>query len=225
MLFIFSLVSVSQLFFNTLQNMPAMDDHISVIPSPRFKEILFEFKEGEDTPKSIREKLVAEEDTDKEIKLTTEEVEWCHTKIRESNKPERIHKLLSESQIILPKYEPPPRSPELEARVQRLRFEQENREYKNMTRSVDATYQRENLGLGEIGKDIRTVNQHIISGMQYLLSVVGTFFAIFIGVGMATPDYGVRALVATIAAVIVGLAELFFIIREDAKKESKIKKE
>lgn len=205
--------------------MPTMDDHISVIPSPRFKEILFEFKEGEDTPKSIREKLVAGEDTDKEIKLTTEEVEWCHTKIRECNKPERIHELLSESQIVLPKYEPPPRSPELEARVQRLRFEQENREYKNMTRSVDATYQRENLGLGEIGKDMRTVNQHIISGMQYLLSVVGTFFAIFIGVGMVTPDYGVRALMATIAAVTVGLAELFFIIREDVKKENNIKKE
>lgn len=205
--------------------MPTMDDHISVIPSPRFKEILLEFKEGEDTPKSIREKLVAGEDTDKEIKLTTEEVEWCHTKIRECNKPERIHELLSESQIVLPKYEPPPRSPELEARVQRLRFEQENREYKNMTRSVDATYQRENLGLGEIGKDMRTVNQHIISGMQYLLSVVGTFFAIFIGVGMVTPDYGVRALMATIAAVTVGLAELFFIIREDVKKENNIKKE
>lgn len=205
--------------------MPTMADHISVIPSPRFKEILFEFKEGEDTPKSIREKLVAGEDTDKEIKLTTEEVEWCHTKIRECNKPERIHELLSESQIVLPKYEPPPRSPELEARVQRLRFEQENREYKNMTRSVDATYQRENLGLGEIGKDMRTVNQHIISGMQYLLSVVGTFFAIFIGVGMVTPDYGVRALMATIAAVTVGLAELFFIIREDVKKENNIKKE
>lgn len=205
--------------------MPTMDDHISVIPSPRFKEILFEFKEGEDTPKSIREKLVAGEDTDKEIKLTTEEVEWCHTKIRECNKPERIHELLSESQIVLPKYEPAPRSPELEARVQRLRFEQENREYKNMTRSVDATYQRENLGLGEIGKDMRTVNQHIISGMQYLLSVVGTFFAIFIGVGMVTPDYGVRALMATIAAVTVGLAELFFIIREDVKKENNIKKE
>ncbi|MPC15532.1 transmembrane protein 199-like [Portunus trituberculatus] len=205
--------------------MPAMDDHISIIPSPRFKEILFEFKEGEDTPKSIREKLVAEEDSDKEMSLTTEEVEWCHTKIRECNKSERIHELLSESRIILPKYEPPPRSPELEARVQRLRFEQENQEYRNMTRSVDASYQRENLGLGEIGKDIRTVNQHIISGMQYLLSVVGTFFAIFIGVGMVTPDYGVRALAATIAAVAVGLAELFFIIREDVKKENKIKKE
>ena len=202
-----------------------MDDHISVIPSTRFKQILFEFKEGEDTPKSIKEKLVTEDDADLEIRLTTQEVEWCHTKIRECSMPERIHELLSESQIILPKYEPPVRNPDLEARIQRLRFEQENREYRHMTRSVDATYQRESLGLGEIGKDIRTVNQQIVSGMQYLLSVVGTFFAIFIAVGMATPDYGIRALVASLAAVVVGLAELFFIIREDMGNENKIKKD
>lgn len=205
--------------------MLAMDDHISVIPSTRFKQILFEFKENEDTPSSIKKKLVSEENTDTEMRLTTEEVEWCHTKIRECNKPERIHELLSESQIILPKYEPPPRNPELEARVQRLRFEQENREYKSMTKSVDATYQRENLGLGEIGKDIRTVNQQIVSGMQYLLSIVGTFFAIFIAAGMATQDYGIRALAASISAVIVGLAELFFIIRDDVRSEDKIEKD
>lgn len=203
--------------------MTVMDDHISVIPSERFKKILFEFKESKDTPKSIKQKLATEE-SEKELRLTTEEIEWCHTKIRESSRPERIHELLTESQIILPKYEPPPRSPELEARIQRLRFEQENREYKNMTKSVDPTLQRENLGLGEIGQDIRTVNQHIISGMQYLLSVVGTFFAIFIAAGMATSDYGVRALVASISAVIVGFAELFFIIRDDIRKENELKK-
>lgn len=201
-----------------------MDDHISIIPSARFKQILFEFKENKDTPKSIKQKLATEE-KEKELRLTTEEVEWCHTKIRENSRPERIHELLTESQIILPKYEPPPRNPELEARIQKLRFEQENREYRNMTKSVDPTYQKENLGLGEIGKDIRTVNQHIISGMQYLLSVVGTFFAIFIAVGMATPDYGVRALVASISAVIVGIAELFFIIRDDIRKENQMKKD
>ncbi|KAG0716046.1 Transmembrane protein 199 [Chionoecetes opilio] len=205
--------------------MTAMDDHISIIPSARFKQILFELKENEDTPRSIKEKLVSEEDSDKEIRLTTAEVEWCHTKIRECSKSERIHELLSESQIILPNYKPPARDPQLEARVQRLRFEQENREYRNMTRSIDATYQRENLGLGEIGKDMRTINQHIVSGMQYLLSVVGTFFAIFIAVGMATSDYGIRALAASISAVIVGLAELFFIIRDDIRNENKIKKD
>lgn len=200
-----------------------MDDHISIIPSARFKKIIFEFKENKDIPNSMKQKLATEEN-EKELRLTTEEIEWCHNKIRESSRPERIHELLTESQIILPKYEPPPRSPELEARIQRLRFEQENREYRNMTKSVDPTAQQENLGLGEIGRDIRTVNQHIISGMQYLLSVVGTFFAIFVLVGMVTPDYGVRALAASISAVIVGFAELFFIIRDDIRKENEIKK-
>lgn len=200
-------------------------DHITVIPSERFLQILHELQNAFGVPDSIKQKLSTDkDDPEKKLSLTTEEIKWCHTKMKERGIPDRVHELLSESEIILPKYEPPPRNPELEARVQRLRFEQENREYKNMTKSVDSLHQNEMSGLGEIGKELRSVNKQIVAGVQYLLSIVGTFFAIFIAVGMTTSDYGVRALVATISAVIVGLAEMFFIIRDDLREENKIDK-
>ncbi|XP_063609612.1 transmembrane protein 199-like [Penaeus indicus] len=202
--------------------MTKMEDHVLIIPSKRFVQILQELRDAFGSPQSIQQKIPAGEGiAGKEIKLTTQDIKWCHEKMRERGIPERVHELLAESEIILPKYEPPPRSPELEARIQRLRFEQENRDYKDMVKSVDNVYQGEGTQLGEIGKEMRIVNRHIISGLQYLLSVIGTFFAVFIALGMATQDYGVRALVATLAALAVGLAEMYFIIREDLKEEKK----
>lgn len=200
-------------------------DHLTVVPSKRFVQILQELKNAIGVPDSLKEKLSScNENCGKLLSLTTQEIKWCHTKMRERGIPDRIYELLNESEIVLPKYEPPPRNPELEARVQRLRSEQENREYKAMTRSVDPTYNRETGGLGEVGREMRTVNKQLVSGAQYLLSVIGTFFGVFILLGAATQDYGVRALLATVSALIVGLAEMYFIIREDLREEDKFDK-
>ncbi|KAK3871020.1 hypothetical protein Pcinc_023816 [Petrolisthes cinctipes] len=200
-------------------------DHLAVVPSKRFVQILQELKNAIGVPDSLREQLSSyNESCEKILSLTTQEVKWCHNKMRERGIPERIHELLSESKIVLPKYEPPPRNPELEARVQRLRYEQENREYRAMTKSVDPTYNHETGGLGEIGREMRTVNKQLISGAQYILSIVGTFFGVFILLGASTQDYGVRALLATISALIVGLAEMYFIIREDLREEDRFDK-
>lgn len=200
-------------------------DHLTVVPSKRFVQILQELKNAIGVPDSLKEKLSScNENCEKLLSLTTQEIKWCHTKMRERGIPDRIYELLNESEIVLPKYEPPPRNSELEARVQRLRFEQENREYKAMTRSVDPAHNRETGGLGDVGREMRTVNKQLVSGAQYLLSVIGTFFGVFILLGAATQDYGVRALLATVSALIVGLAEMYFIIREDLNEEDKYDK-
>lgn len=200
-------------------------DHLTVVPSKRFVQILQELKNAIGVPDSLKEKLSScNENCEKLLSLTTQEIKWCHTKMRERGIPDRIYELLNESEIVLPKYEPPPRNSELEARVQRLRFEQENREYKAMTRSVDPAHSRETGGLGDVGREMRTVNKQLVSGAQYLLSVIGTFFGVFILLGAATQDYGVRALLATVSALIVGLAEMYFIIREDLNEEDKYDK-
>ncbi|KAK8751936.1 hypothetical protein OTU49_011144 [Cherax quadricarinatus] len=200
-------------------------DHITIIPSKRFVQILQELQNSFGFLDSIKEKLLSEEDgSERKIKLTTQEIKWCHTKMREHGISERVHELLSESEIVLPKYDTPERNPELEARVQRLRSEQENREYNNMVKSIDPSHYVDGTNIGDIGKELRSVNKQIISGIQYLLSIVGTFFAVFVAMGFATSDYGVRALSATISAVVVGLAEVYFIIREDLREEKKLRK-
>ncbi len=49
----------------------------------------------------------------------------------------QFHRAVSKSELILPSPEYAPRNPELEARCQKLRAEQENREYQRMTESID----------------------------------------------------------------------------------------
>jgi len=51
--------------------------------------------------------------------------------------PYRFHELVTTAEIKLPSPVYAERNPELEARCQRLRIEQENREYKRMTEGVD----------------------------------------------------------------------------------------
>ncbi|KAJ8949637.1 hypothetical protein NQ318_010053 [Aromia moschata] len=56
---------------------------------------------------------------------------------RDSEDKMYLHELLEGSEIILPKNEEIPRNEELERRCQRLKAEQQNRDYFQMTKNVD----------------------------------------------------------------------------------------
>ena len=47
-----------------------------------------------------------------------------------------FHELMEESTVILPEPQIPPRNPDLEARIQRLKVQQAERDYKRMTQNV-----------------------------------------------------------------------------------------
>jgi len=194
-------------------------DHITIIPSRGFICVLQELKNIMGAPEIIKEAKFSDEES-KQIHLTTQDIKWCHIKMRERGMKQRIHEMIAESQINLPKYEPPPRNPELEARIQQLRKEQENKEYRDMTKTLRG--QPSGEGIGEMRKEIRSLNRQLVTGLQYILSIVGTFFAIFIGSGLAIPDYGPRVLLAIIVALVVALAELYFLIRDDLREEDQI---
>jgi len=200
-----------------------MLDHVLIRPSDNFLKIVRELSSQSSILPSLDDKLSTISD-DSELTLTGQEVRWCHERMRELGMKARIHELLKESQVILPSYQPPPRNPELQKRIEKLKAEQENLEYKNMTRSVDASGYNK-VGIGEIGKEMRSLNKQLVTGMQYLLSIVGTFFGVFLGLGMAMDDYGIRALAGVIGALIVGIAELYFLIRDDLREEEQYKDE
>jgi len=68
------------------------------------------------------------------------------------------------------------------------------------------------------------VNRQLVSGLQYIVSIVGTFFALFVGMGFYGNDLATRLVGSLLAAILVGIAELYFIIREDIRLEGDIKK-
>jgi len=161
-----------------------------------------------------------EEAASSELLLTSSDVRWVHLRMRERGVSDRISALLNESVLVVPAYSPPKRSEELEARVQRLRREQEEREYAAMTRSVRVGPKGgSSSDVTSVGRELQLLHQEmngqLITGMQYIVSIVGTFFALFIGLRLATDDWPVRAVGGVVGAVAVGVAELYFIVRSD----------
>ncbi|MCL4133429.1 UNVERIFIED_CONTAM: hypothetical protein GTU68_003025 [Idotea baltica] len=200
-------------------------NHLEIVPSPSFISVIEELSSLGGAPPSIKSHSKGSS-----ITLTTSDIRWCHGKIKERGLPHRIHQLLNDSQIVLPKYEPPPRSPELEERIQLLKAQQANREYRRMTKNLIVDqFEASNLkGLGtdlkEFNAQVREMNRQLVTGAQYLLSVIGTFFAVFIGLSYVLSEYGTRVLFSMFCAVSVGVAEIYFIIRQDINEEKKIEK-
>lgn len=75
--------------------------------------------------------------------LYLDDLHWLRdtlSKLRDKNHTNLfLYQLVDTCELILPENEYKPRNPELEARCQRLREEQQNREYQKMTKNVDAT--------------------------------------------------------------------------------------
>lgn len=97
--------------------------------------------------KSVAKKNLNEDDAEEEVKLhlTTTDIDWLYTYLQQQrNKKETgdksvpyLHVLLEGASIETPKNQILKRNPVLEARCVKLRSQQEAREYRKMTKSVD----------------------------------------------------------------------------------------
>ncbi|XP_059484679.1 uncharacterized protein LOC132202046 [Neocloeon triangulifer] len=116
-------------------------------------------------------------------------------------------------EIVLPTLEQVPRDPVLEARCRRLKAQQEDRQYKAMTKSVDATrfkFQEES-----IGSQLKEMNRQLIGVGQLILSVAAGFAFGFIGLELiiGEMEMGFRFLCGTLCALVIAVAELYFLIK------------
>lgn len=124
-----------------------------------------------------------------------------------------LHELLDVSQLILPRNEVVERNPVLEARIKILQKEQEEREYKAMTRNVDMT--KKFAVEDTLAYQMNMMNRHLIAVGQFLLSVAAGFAFGFLGVELIIGDleFGFRLLLGIICALIVALAEFYFLAK------------
>uniref|UniRef100_A0A1B6KIT6 Endoplasmic reticulum-based factor for assembly of V-ATPase n=1 Tax=Graphocephala atropunctata TaxID=36148 RepID=A0A1B6KIT6_9HEMI len=160
---------------------------------------------------SLSKKLKGSKDL---LKLTVSEVRW----IRENVKLDvALHEWLGRCRIELP--EPPviPRNPELEARVQRLKLEQQERDYQNMTRNVDTV--RSKYPDDSIASQVKEINRQLIAVLQFVVSVGAGFAFGFIGVELIVGDldFGFRLLLGVMCALIIALAEIYFLAKQLAE--------
>ncbi|XP_065281132.2 transmembrane protein 199 [Dermacentor albipictus] len=128
--------------------------------------------------------------------------------------PVYLHKLLEGSELCLPSPVTPPRNPELEARVQKLKAQQLNRDYDRMTSDVDVCRARSSL-FTKVGAEVRQVKQQSWALVNLLVTVAGTFAFFYKAVEYSLPDPHIplQVLVALIASIVVAVAELYFLIR------------
>ena len=142
-----------------------------------------------------------------------------------------MHELLRGSDVQLPKPAPdPPRNPELQARIERLRKEQEQREYDKMVHNVSRAKEfkdesiaaecnihqiRSYLSANHFCNAVKLMNSQLIEVLGFVVSLFAAFAFGFTGINyMVGPlDYGIRALLGVVIALIVAVAELYFLAR------------
>lgn len=150
--------------------------------------------------------------------LYLEDLVWLHTQIRIRNKQTDdkiyLHDLLKGCVVNLPKNEEIPRNKELEKRCQKLKIQQQNKEYSNMTKNVDSV--RKKLPEDTISYQLKQMNRHLIAVFQFIVSVLAGFAFGFIGVELIVGnlDFGFRLMLGIICALVIALAELYFLAKK-----------
>lgn len=147
--------------------------------------------------------------------LKIEDLRWLNKYLQKYRKTATkmiyLHELFDDSDVILPTPKETPRNPELEARIQKLKAQQNNREYQTMTKSIDSM--RKFLPEDSISYQMKQINKQLIAVAQFIFSVIAGFAFGFIGIELiiGNLDFGFRLLLGIICALIVALAEIYFL--------------
>ncbi|XP_017744410.1 PREDICTED: transmembrane protein 199 isoform X1 [Rhinopithecus bieti] len=157
-----------------------------------------------------------------------------HHHLRERDSKLYLHELLEGSEIYLPEVVKPPRNPELVARLEKIKIQLANEEYKRITRNVTCQDSRHGGTLSDLGKQVRSLKALVITIFNFIVTVVAAFVCTYLGSQYVFTEMasvlGYRAecwpaslkpgsphlqrvLAALIVASVVGLAELYVMVR------------
>lgn len=123
---------------------PIKDPSIKIKPNKKLIEFICKnVKKTSSTPPAILALKKSHRDKQQDILLKLDELKWLNEYLetyRTLNMESiYLHELLEEDDIKLPTPIITPRNPELEARTQKLRAQQDAIRYKAMTKNVDTT--------------------------------------------------------------------------------------
>ncbi|XP_027718125.1 transmembrane protein 199 [Vombatus ursinus] len=136
-----------------------------------------------------------------------------HEHLREQGSSVFLHELLEGSEIYLPEVVRPPRNPELVARLERIKVQLANEEYSRITRNVSCQAARRDGTLADFGRQVRSVKAVVISIFNFIVTVAAAFTCTYVGSQYIFSEMAARVLAAVIVASVVGLAELYIMVR------------
>ncbi|KAK7088105.1 transmembrane protein 199-like [Littorina saxatilis] len=122
-----------------------------------------------------------------------------------------LHEMISGSELVLPGVTFPPRDPELEVRIKKLKVAEEEREYRRMTKNVDLSVKHEIT----FQEDVKSLNRQIIGVLNFLVTVVAAFAFGYKGVEVATGQkmFPLQLTTGLILGGIVFFADLYFLVK------------
>ncbi|XP_039613047.1 transmembrane protein 199 isoform X2 [Polypterus senegalus] len=133
--------------------------------------------------------------------------------LEERGFPIHLHELLDDSEIYLPEVRKPSRNPELVARLEKIKAKLANEEYKRITKNVNCQELNQYGTLSDLGKQVKSVKAMVITIFNFLVTVVAAFACTYLGSQYIFTETTARVLCAVIAASVVGLAELYVLVR------------
>ncbi|XP_078366719.1 vacuolar ATPase assembly protein VMA12-like [Oculina patagonica] len=129
----------------------------------------------------------------------------------DSSSKMHLHELLIGSEVFVEPLKQPEKSPELIARLKKLKAEQERSEYDKMVSNVDRKWHQSD-GM-QFGQEVRSGSKQLASVINFLLSIVGTFAFGYIASQYAIPSIAMRVILGILLAFVVAIAELYFMAR------------
>ncbi|NWW87400.1 TM199 protein, partial [Rhynochetos jubatus] len=105
-----------------------------------------------------------------------------------------------------------PQNPELVARLERIKAKLASEEYRRMTRNITGQV-RGPRGRQQPGGGLRSVNAVVITIFNFIVTVAAAFACTYLGSQYVFAETAARVLSAVIVASVVGLAELYVMVR------------
>ncbi|XP_020506623.1 transmembrane protein 199 [Labrus bergylta] len=164
-------------------------------------------------PKGLREDL---EETLKKSEPTTlsfSTARQLKKYLQDKGHPFYLHELLEDGSLDLPEVVKPPRNPVLVARLEKIKAKLANEEYNRITRNVNAQELSRSGTLADIGLQVRSAKAVVLTVFNFLVTVVAAFACSYMGSQYLFTDTAARVIAAVIAASVVGLAELYVLVR------------
>lgn len=142
-------------------------------------------------------------------KISADDLEWVY----ERTKKQELSISEMGLELELPVPNVAPRNPVLEKRCQRLRQEQDNREYRSMTKMVDSSRYKEPEE--SLAYQMKQINRQLIGVVQFVFSVIAGFAFGFTGLELLIGDLemGFRLMCGISCALVIAVAEIYFLLQ------------
>lgn len=187
-------------------------DGVRIRPSKAFHCFLNDFIEETTCSEALRTTVQALLEK-KPVLIPLTVVKSVRSALKQSNTSVSISELLQGSKVCLPSPLTPERNQALEARVQRLKAEQMQREYNQMVSNVNLS--TKDFIAAEAACDFRAVQKQLFAVINLVVTIGGTFVFFYKAVEYALPQPHISAqvLAGLFASLVVAVAELYFLVK------------